>query len=127
MNVPFSQRGLSSIGILIVMMVAAFFLICALKLIPLYIEGATVNRSMMSAIEEREFDGMSVGKMKSKIGKYFEINRVEGITARDIKITRKKGKTTIDARYEQRLPLIFNIDVVVRFDEYIYEYTTVVE
>lgn len=124
MNTAFYQRGLSSISILIVMMVGAFFLICALKLIPIYIEGASVASSISSAAEEREFDGLTVKQMRSKLGKYFEINRIEGISARDIEIKRVKGVTYIDASYEQREPLLFNIDVVVKFDDLKYEVTS---
>ena len=124
MNIAYSQRGLSSISILIVMMVGAFFLICALKLIPIYIEGASVASAISSAVEDREFDGLTVKQMRTKLGKYFEINRIEGINVRDIEIKRVKGATHIDASYEQREPLLFNIDIVVKFDELKYEVTS---
>jgi len=106
------------------MLIGAFFLVCALKLIPIYIDGATVDSSISSAVENGEFIGMSAGKVKEKIRKSFEINRVEGLSARAVKITKKKGKTTIDARHEQRVPLLFNIDVVIKFEDLIYEYTS---
>lgn len=124
MNIAYSQRGLSSISILIVMMVGAFSLICALKLIPIYIEGASVASAISSAVEDREFDGLTVKQMRTKLGKYFEINRIEGINVRDIEIKRVKGATHIDASYEQREPLLFNIDIVVKFDELKYEVTS---
>jgi hypothetical protein len=124
MKSAYSQRGLSSISILIVMMVAAFFLICALKLIPIYIEGASVASSVSSAFEDKEFDNLTVKQMRTKLGKYFEINRIQGISARDIKIKRVKGTTYIDASYEQREQLLFNIDVVVKFDDLKYEFTS---
>ncbi len=124
MNTPHYQRGLSSFSILLVMMVSAFFLICALKLIPLYIEGASVGNSISSAIEDNEFDGMSVKEIRSKIAKFFEINRVEGVNARDIEIKRSKGTTYIDASYAPQVPLLFNIDVVVKFDNLKYEFSS---
>jgi hypothetical protein len=104
------------------MIIGAFTLTCALKLIPVYIEGATVSSAISSAIEKGEFEGLSVGRIKSKVGKIFEINMVEGISAKDVKIKRSKGLTTLDANYEQRMPLMFNIDVVVKFDKLTYEF-----
>jgi hypothetical protein len=121
MNRVSRQRGMSSLSILVILMLGGLALTCALKLIPLYIEGMTVRGTIDSAIEKKDFDGLSVGQIKTKIGKYFEINRVEGISARDVKIKREKGVTTIDASYEQRVHLMFNIDVVVVFDTLIYE------
>ena len=122
MNFKYRQGGLSSIGILFVMMVGAFALTCALKLLPVYIEGATVTSAIGSAVEGGEFDGLSNGKVKSKVGKIFNVNMFEGISARDVKVTRAEGITTLDANYEQRMPLMFNIDVVVKFDKLVYEF-----
>ena len=106
------------------MLVGAFALTCALQLIPVYIEGNTVGSSINNAIKNNEFDGMSISQMKSKIYKTFDINRVESLRASDVKIKSNKGTVTIDANYEKRLPLIFNIDVVVKFDKLVYEFTT---
>ena len=125
MNTACRQRGMSSLSLLVVLMVAAFFLTCALKLGPLYIDAMTIKGTINSALEKNDFDGLSVGQIKTKLAKYFEINRIEGVSAGDVKVTRSsKGGTTIDASYEQRVPLIFNIDVVVKFDQLIYEIET---
>lgn len=117
MNLRSRQHGISSLGILSVMLIGAFALTCALKLIPVYMEAATVASSIERAIEDNEFSGMSNGQIKSKIGKFFDVNRVEAVSARDVKVTNNKGLVTIDANYEQRIPLLFNIDVVVKFEE----------
>ena len=122
MNFKYRQSGLSAIGILFVMIVGAFVLTCALKLIPVYIEGATVASAIGTAVENGEFDGLSTGKIRSKIGKILDVNMVEGMSARDVKVKRVKGLTTLDATYEQRVPLMYNIDVVVKFDKLIYEF-----
>jgi hypothetical protein len=119
------QRGLSSIGLLLVMMLGAFALTCALKLIPLYIEAATIKTVISSAVENGDFDKLSTAKIREKMAKHFETNRILSIGVRDIKIIRKKGVTTIDASYEQRVPLMFNIDVVVKFEDFTYEYKIV--
>ena len=52
------------------------------------------------------------------------MNRIDGISYRDVKISRAKGKTKIDATYEKRVPFLFNIDVMVKFDKLVYEYKT---
>jgi hypothetical protein len=41
---------------------------------------------------------------------------VEAISLRDIKISSDEEGVVIDARYEKRTSLIFNVDAVVRFD-----------
>jgi len=124
MNGRFQQRGASSLGVLFYMLTGAFALTCALKLIPVYIEGYTLKSAIMKAVDNREYDGLSVGSIKRKLSKTFEMNMIEGISYRDVKITRAKGKTTINANYEKRVPFLFNIDVMVKFDDLVYEYQT---
>lgn len=124
MNERFHQRGASSLSILFFMLTGAFVLTCALKLIPVYMEGYTLDSAIKKAVDNREYDGLSTGNMRRKISKTFEMNMIEGISYRDVEITRAKGKTKIDATYEKRLPFLFNIDVIVKFDKLIYEYQT---
>ncbi|WP_159931174.1 DUF4845 domain-containing protein [Oceanicoccus sp. KOV_DT_Chl] len=122
MHTPHRQTGLSLLAILFILLIIGFAATVAIKLIPVYIEGATVRSSIQSAIDKDEFKGMSTGAMKSKIGKFFEINMIEGVNARDIGIKNDKGIIKIDARYEQRLPMMYNIDVVVKFDDLLFEF-----
>lgn len=124
MNYQFRQQGASSLSILFFMLAGAFALTCALKLLPVYIEGNTLNNAILKAVDNREYDGLSTGNIRRKISKTFEINMIEGISYRDVEITRAKGKTTIDATYEKRVPFLFNIDVMVKFDKLIYVYQT---
>lgn len=124
MNNQLRQKGASSLSILFVMLVGAFVLTCALKLIPVYMEGHTLDSAIKKAVDNREYDGLTTGKIRRKISKTFEMNMIDGISYRDVKISRAKGKTKIDATYEKRVPFLFNVDVVIKFDKFIYEYQT---
>ncbi len=124
MNTPCKQSGLTMISWLLVLLVAGFFATCAVKLAPAYIEAWTVGNSLNSAVKSDMLKGrISIPAIRNSLEKQFNTNRVdsEAIRARDVKITRKKGKLIIDARYEKRLPLMFNIDVVLKFDKLIKE------
>ena len=120
-----SQQGMSTLAILLVALIGVFFITCAIKLIPVYIGSATVSSTIESAIDEGEFNGLSTGQIRKKLVKYFRTNSVESIKARDIPITKKEGTVTIDARYASRVTLFANIDVVVKFDHFIFEFKQV--
>ena len=124
MNTPFRQQGLSSLSWLVVIMVAVFFGLCAVKLLPAYMGAYTVDTAISNAVEKGDFNGLSVGRIRSKLSKHFDVNRIEGVAVGDIKISRKKGNTLIDSSYEQRIPLLYNIDVVLKFDSLTYEFPT---
>lgn len=118
---PSRQLGMSPITILIVIMVAIFFINAAIKVGPLYIESFSIDSSIGGAIKNGDFNKETPAGIKAKIAKYFDVNRIEGVDAKDIVISNNKGVLTIDATYERRVPLMANIDVVVKFDTLIYE------
>jgi hypothetical protein len=66
--------------------------------------------------EDRDEDPTPAG-IRRDLSSRFITNRVEAISLRDIKIGNDKKGVVIDARYEKRTPIMFNIDAVVRFDE----------
>ena len=116
------QQGLSAISILIIILVAVFFGTCAIKLTPAYMESFTVKDAVQEAVRQAKTESMNNAQIRSAISKQFQVNMVEVINPRDIKITRKNGRTTINASYEKRVPLMFNIDVILKFDKLVYEF-----
>jgi hypothetical protein len=124
MKTPYRQQGLSTISWLIVILVAAFFITSAVKLLPVYMQAMTVDSTIQKVVDSGELQGKSAMFIRKKLGKLLNVNQVEAIKLKDIKIVRDEGYTTIDARYEQRTPLMYNIDVVLKFEEHIYEFPT---
>ena len=122
MNFRHRQSGLSAIAILLIILVAAFFGTCTLKLLPEYMESFTVKEIMENIAEEAKSESLQVGEINARISNQFVVNMVHALQKSDVKVTRKEGKTIIDARYEKRIPLMFNIDVVLKFDKFIYEF-----
>ena len=122
MNLRSRQRGLSALAMLVVMLVAIFFGTCTLKLAPHYLGSMTVKSVVESAVEQAKASELTTAEIKKKLGSEFTVNMIDAIQLKDIKVSRKKGVTTVDARYEKRIPLMFNIDVVVKFDQLIYEF-----
>ncbi len=111
-------------GLLGFVIVGAFVFTCAIKLIPVYMEHQSIAKTIEQAIEEGDFDGKSTGEIRRKLGKSFDMNMVDDTNAKAVSIKRNKGKTIINANYEKRLPFISNIDVVVRFDDLVYDFKT---
>ncbi len=123
MNFPSRQRGLSALSILVIILVAVFFGTCVVKLTPEYLEYQTIKSSVDSMVEEAKNTSMTKAEMRSKLSKSFRVDMVETINVKDISITNKDGKVFVDASYEKRVPLMFNIDVVLKFDQLKYEFS----
>ena len=118
------QQGMSGLGMLVLVLAGILFATCAIKMTPVYLEYLSVRRSVEAAIEEAELNGEAPREIKAKLAKKFEINRVETIKANAVKVSLKDGKTSIDARYEARFPLLLNVDVVMKFEDLQYEFSS---
>lgn len=116
-----SQRGLGMLQWALVIAVAGFFLLFAFKVVPLYAE----NRYVESALRSLETGGEKVQEMtdaeiKKKLGNFYMINNVrsEGPT-KNIKIDRRSEDLLITIDYETRVPLFYNIDLVLSFQNHL--------
>lgn len=123
MKLSYRQRGMSALSMLVVVLVAIFFGTCVIKMVPIYLQHNSIKTSVESTVEEAKANNYSTKQIKGKLSKLFQVNMIESVSLSDIKITREKGITTVDARYEERLPLMFNIDVVVKFEDMLFEFS----
>jgi len=114
-----NQRGVSSLGWLAILMSSGFFLMCGFKIIPLYADNVYMKNGLKSLKElenpEGGFDGVSNGIIKSQLKNFNTVNNVRNSEANNIKIERFKNKFLVNLNYERRVPLFYNIEVVVTF------------
>ncbi len=120
---PARQRGMSSIVFLIVAGAGALALVCALKILPLYIENWSIDSILDGVAEEylASKESSTSKSLRSSIAKRFNINQINGISSKDIEIERTKSHYLVSANYERRVALFGNIDVVVKFENNVVE------
>ncbi len=64
---------------------------------------------------EGGFEGVSNSDIKKQLSNFNMVNNVRNPEANDIKIERLKNKFLVNLNYERRVPLFYNIEVVVTF------------
>ncbi|CAA0087347.1 Uncharacterised protein [Zhongshania aliphaticivorans] len=111
------QAGMGMIATLLVLTVVIVFATLAVKLAPIYVDYWTLTRIINDVIEEERGSEVTPAAIRRDLSNRFVTNRVESIALRDIKISSEKEGILIDARYEKRTPVMFNVDAVVHFDE----------
>jgi len=119
------QYGLSSLSLMIVALVAIVAGICVIKIGPVYMESLTVKSILNQVADETRGEGLNRAQIHSRLEKKFLINTVKGVVMKDVLVKRSQGLVTIDASYEVRKRLFFNLDVVVVFDDMIVSVQTV--
>lgn len=109
------MQGLSIFTWLIVLAVGGLLLLATIRLVPVYLEYSSVRTVINNVITDSNTAMLSEHQIRDTIGKRFQVNRVENISANEVDI--KKDGTTIfiGVDYEVREPLIYNVGLIVTF------------
>ncbi|BAZ93468.1 DUF4845 domain-containing protein [Thiohalobacter sp. COW1] len=117
MHYPQRQQGMTLLGWIIVLGLIAFFVLLTLRLLPNYLENFKVAETLASLKNEPDITRKSPAEIRKLIDRRFIINDVTRIEARDVTVTNDKGRVTVRAQYEIRVPVLGNVDAVTKFDE----------
>jgi len=110
------QKGLSYLGWLILLSVCGFFLLLTFRLGPVYLDDRFVSETLKTLGQDPAFPGMTVGEIRSKMGKTFTINNIRGKAVQAVKVKKTSKKTLVSIEYEERIPVLANADVVLSFN-----------
>lgn len=111
------QRGMTVIGMLLLIIVLAFAALVAMKVVPMYIQYYTVKSTIESIRKEPQVAQMSVTDIHNAIQKRFDIGYVENVTARNLKIRQDRGGRVLDLVYEDERELFYGLHVVLKVNE----------
>ncbi len=109
------QQGLSLTGFLMVLAVVGFALFIGMKLFPMYQEYWALKKALKSVAAD-DTVGNDAISIRNSLAKHFDVGYISDIQAKDIKVERSGEGTMIIADYEIRRPLIYNLDIVGKFN-----------
>lgn len=111
---------MTAIGWLMIMALIGFFVLLTLRLFPIYSNNFKLKGILESLTEERNLYDMQREEILSLINKRITINMVEGFKSEHFKIVLKDNSNKeYHITYEDRRPILGNLDVVAKFDDYI--------
>ena len=113
------QRGMTVIGMLLLLIVIGFVALIAMKVIPMYIELYTVKSTIESIRKEPQLAQMSMQDIQNAIQRRFDIGYVERITARDLKIKNDpsgRGRV-LELVYDDERELFYGLFVLLKVNE----------
>ncbi|MDP5053745.1 MAG: DUF4845 domain-containing protein [Congregibacter sp.] len=111
------QQGLGLLSMLVIAMMAGFFVMSAIRIIPGYVEYKTVRELIVEAAEEFDPEQGTISDIRRMLAGSFNMNQIKALQLKDVEIIRENGKVVIDASYEDRIPLFWRIDAVVKYDD----------
>jgi len=112
------QKGLTLIGFGIVLIVAGFFAYAAMKLIPVYTEYFGVVKSMKSLQDQSGIENATIEDIRRKLNVNFDLQYVDdsSIPDKNIQLITKDGQHKLRIFYDKDLPFVYNVDLLVHFD-----------
>ena len=115
------QSGMSLLGTLCVVFMLGFFAMCLIRMFPPYFEYLTVRTIISKIAMDADSTIETNSTIRRKIANIFNSNQIYQLAPKDVEVYRLKGKTYIDGNYEVRLPIVWRIDAVLKFDDLLYQ------
>lgn len=116
---PRHQRGLTFISFALLMAVAGFFLLLLFRIGPVYLNHYKVRSSLESLKSDRELLEKTREDILKTLEKRWDINMVDTVTTKDVRIIRSDGILRVQVAYEVVRPIMGNVDALIRFDDQI--------
>ena len=113
------QKGMTAIGWMLVLGLIAFFTLITLRMLPLYLEFSKVVSTLESLKEQPNITKQSKSEIVKLVRKRFDVNDVDNVDPKLIKVSKDRGVLKVGINYERREHLAGNIDIVATFDKQI--------
>ena len=110
------QRGLTMIATLLVLIIVAFVVLIAFKVVPIYIEYFNIRRAIEGLKTDISLNN-STADVRRGLEYRWAIDYITAVDFKDIKVRKKGGKLLAELKYEDRRSLLGNLDVVAKFDD----------
>lgn len=116
-NSPTQQRGLSLWGMLIVLLLIAFFALVAIKVIPVYLNQMKVAASIKEVSTDPSLNpNSSVHAIRDALQRHWDVESISDIKASQVEISHGNDGQVLSYDYEARRHLFYNIYIVIDFE-----------
>lgn len=111
------QQGLGLLGWLTILGIFGIFTLVGIKSMPVYMNHFKVASIMKWAASQPNFETANPIEIQRGIDRRFDIDMVNHVVAKDVKVITSKNGKEILIKYEVRIPMVYNVDFVYKFDE----------
>ncbi len=111
------QRGMTFLGVLLIMAMAGVLVYAGIRLMPVYLNYMKVAHTLESVSTELKGQTIDDFAIRRALERHWEIEDIDRIQPDDVQIV--KGDQTIDMHvdYDDRVSFIGNVSLVAHFDK----------
>ena len=114
---PIRQRGMTTIGLVLVLALVAFFVLLGLKLYPIYYDSFKVGAALDSLKGDPTLTSKTPAEVVDRLMKRLSIDNVDHVEKSDVTVEKTGKGIHISVEYEARKNIVGNVDVVVSFSK----------
>lgn len=116
MRTRLRQKGVGLVGWLVIIVIAIFFLMLAVRLVPMYYDSFVVSSIFSDVAEDPSIQSPS--DIRSTIRKRFNINTMTQLSVDDVKIIQLGDhRYRVKFHYTKRAPFFGNLSLIGDFEE----------
>ena len=111
-----NQAGLTTIGLILILIPVGLAVYIILRVAPVYIEAFSVGDVVNSLKKEMDLKEKSPEEIKTIIKKRLEVKNISSVDIKDdVKIHKTVNAVTVTIDYETRVPLFWNVALAFSF------------
>ncbi len=110
------QRGMSIIGMLLLLVLIGMVALIAMQVIPMYVQYYSI-KSTIESVRKESVGSMSREEIQRAIQKRFDIGYVSNVQAKDLNIRNDRRGKILDLVYQDERKLIEGLYVTLKVNE----------
>jgi hypothetical protein len=113
---PPRDRALMS-GLVPGLILIAIIMLGVVKLVPVYVDHNFLVSTTRSLLESRNAGTLSQTEVRNEIAQSLRINNIRAVSSTAVVLVRSGSSPAARISYERRVPLMYNIELAIQFDE----------
>lgn len=112
-----SQRGMTFLGIVIILLILGSALYAGIRLVPVYLEYSKVVRALNQVRDEHAAIDTNPNLIRRSLERRWDVEDIKSIGWKEIEIKKSNDGFDVKAVYNVEQPFIANVFLLVKFDK----------
>jgi Domain of unknown function (DUF4845) len=110
-----NQKGVTFVGMIMIAAMLIFVAIIGIRMVPAYIEYATIVNHLREIARSPEGRGASLRDIQTMFSKRAQIDDIKSVDARDLDVEKEGESLVLRVTYSTKVPLIANVSACIDF------------
>jgi Domain of unknown function (DUF4845) len=111
------QRGMTFLGLMILLSFIGIFIYAGIKLAPVYLQGYKVMKAIGDIKHETDGAAVTPPTIQRALEKRFDIEDITEVKPKEVDITKTETGYTVHAAYDVPVPFVGNLSFLVHFEK----------